>query len=170
MIPSTCYLDLDGVLVNFSKGYKKLSNGMSIRRYLETHTKPEAKNLFLNAGTKFWEELEWIEGGKELYDTASRLYKCIKILSSTGTQDETKSKIVEEGKRNWIKQHIPTIQPKDIFIVRGRLHKKEHASPNAILVDDVMETIHDWNAAGGVGIHHDYKNYQLTIDKLERLA
>jgi len=102
------YLDLDGVLVNFDKGYKKLSNDISLGEYAKLYGKQPAKEIFFNAGPKFWEDLEWISGGKELFNVTSDLFKQVFILSSTGTSDELKSKVVETGKRNWLKTHIPS--------------------------------------------------------------
>lgn len=164
------FCDMDGCLTNFNKGYKKLSNDISLGKYAELYGKQPAKDVFLNAGSKFWEDLEWIEGGKELFNAASSLFKHVCILSSTGTSDETKSKIVDAGKRNWLKVNIPSISPENIFIVKGRHLKQEHSNSNSILVDDLEDTVKSWNERGGVGIVHDYNNHQLTIEKLKELA
>jgi hypothetical protein len=164
------FLDMDYVLTNFSKGYKKLSHDISIGTYAELYGKESAKDIFLNAGTKFWEELEWIDGGRELFDAASSLFKHVFILSSTGTTDEDKAKIVEEGKRNWLKVNIPSILPENIFIVKGRHLKQEYSNSDSILVDDLEDTIKSWDSRGGIGILHDFNNYQDTIDELEILS
>jgi len=164
------YLDLDGVLVNFDKGYKKLSNDISLGEYAKLYGKQPAKEIFFNAGPKFWEDLEWISGGKELFNVTSDLFKQVFILSSTGTSDELKSKVVETGKRNWLKTHIPSIPSENIFVVRGRHRKQEHSTPNSILVDDMVDTVNSWNSLGGIGILHNSDNYQETIEELKLLS
>ena len=164
------FLDLDGVICNFSKGYKKLSHDISIGTYAELYGKESAKDIFLNAGTKFWEDLEWIDGGKELFNAASSLFKHVFILSSAGTTNEYKSKIVEEGKRNWLKVNIPSIPPENIFIVKGRHLKQEYSNSDSILVDDLEDTIKSWDSKGGIGILHNSDNYQETIDELDILS
>jgi hypothetical protein len=164
------FCDMDGVICNFSKGYKKLSHDISIGTYAELYGKESAKDIFLNAGSKFWEDLEWIEGGKKLFNAASSLFKDVNILSSTGTTNEDKAKVVEEGKRNWLKVNIPSIPPENIFIVKGRHLKQKYSNYDSILVDDIEDTIKSWDSKGGIGILHDYTNYRVTIDELEILS
>jgi hypothetical protein len=38
------------------------------------------------------------------------------------------------------------------------------------LVDDLEDTIKSWDSRGGIGILHDFNNYQDTIDELEILS
>ena len=164
------FLDLDGCIVDFDKGYKKLSGGLKIRQVANNKGEAKARSVFIDAGSKFWEDLDWIDGGRELFNTASRLFKNVYILSSSGTTDESKAAIVEKGKRTWLKQHIPSIDADHIFIVRGRRLKEKYSAPNSILVDDMADTVQAWKESGGIGILHNYLDYHKTISELENLA
>lgn len=164
------FLDLDGCIVNFNKGYKKLTNNISIEKIRDKQGDKVARDTFLNAGSKFWEDLEWIDGGKELYNAASSLFKHVYILSSAGTTDEAKAKIVEKGKCDWIIKNIPSMKMENVIIARGRHQKQKYASPLSILVDDLSDTIKLWDENGGIGILHKSDNYHLTITKLKELS
>lgn len=161
---------MDGVLVDFDNGYKKMTNGLDIKSFSELHGKDVAKNTFLTAGVKFWAGLDWIQGGREVFDTATKLFKTVKILSSAGTTDPEKGNMVIEGKREWLKKNIPSFPLQDAYIVGGRHLKQSYASKNSILVDDMAETIQQWNAAGGNGILHHASSYKKTIETLEDLS
>jgi hypothetical protein len=114
--------------------------------------------------------LDWIHGGKELWDASSRLFERVCILSSAGTTDEEKAAVVASGKRVWLKKNIPSISDNRIFIVPGKHRKQEYASKDSILVDDVAVTINQWNSKGGYGILHNSNSYKKTIEDLEDIA
>lgn len=40
----------------------------------------------------------------------------------------------------------------EVRVVNGGIGKKQHAKPGAILVDDSLKNIEDWNEAGGIGV------------------
>jgi hypothetical protein len=164
------YLDMDGVLVDFEGGFKRKSNGMNLKQFAQAHSDQAARAQYLEAGMEFWTGLDWIQGGKELWDTATRLYSRVCILSSSGTTDEVKSEVVEMGKRAWLKKNIPSLTPERIFVVRGKHRKQEFAAKNSILVDDIAATIKQWNEAGGFGILHNSSNYKRTLEDLEDVA
>jgi hypothetical protein len=65
---------------------------------------------------------------------------------------------------------MPEMDPSKVFIVFGKHLKIGYARKNSILVDDVWVTIHNWNKAGGFGIHHNYNNYKKTIEDLEDIS
>ena len=164
------YLDLDGVMVDFEGGFKKLTNGTGLKQFAQSQGDAAARAQYLQAGTKFWSELDWIHGGKEVWDTASRLFERVCILSSAGTTDQEKAEPVIAGKRLWLKKNIPSIPENRIFVVLGKHRKQEFAAKNAILVDDVAATIKQWNDAGGFGILHSSSNYKKTLEDLEDVA
>ena len=118
----------------------------------------------------WWENLEWIKGGKELAQTSKHLFDDVCILSSAGTNDPKRFAIIEEGKRLWIKKNMPYIKNNSVFIVSGKAFKKEYASKHSILVDDVAITIKEWNTSGGFGILHNSSNYKNTIETLIDIA
>ncbi len=166
----TLYLDMDGVLVDFNGGYKNLSNGMDLQQYAKNFNDEAAREKYLQAGSKFWADLEWIHGGKELYDAASLLFERVCILSSAGTTNEERGAIVTAGKLEWLKKNAPTIPTNRVFIVMGKHRKQEYAAKDSILVDDVAVTIKQWNDKGGYGILHNAKNYKKTIEDLEDIS
>lgn len=160
------YLDMDGVLVDFDGGFKKITHGMNRSDMINTQGEKAVRDKYLTAGIDFWANLEWIDGGRELWDSSNQLFNHVRILSSAGTTDVEKGKMVDEGKRNWLKKNIPSINQTNVFIVNGKHMKKKYASKNSILVDDVGITIKEWNQNGGYGILHNSKFYKKTIEDL----
>ena len=161
---------MDGVLVDFGSGYRKLTKGMSMKDMAEKYGADVARKHFLKAGVNFWATLDWEYGGKELFETATRLFNTVRILSSAGTTDPEKGKMVVAGKRLWIKTNLPSMSMSDVIIVPGKHVKKTYATKNSILVDDMPSTIRDWNAAGGYGILHESGRYKKTIEDLEDIS
>lgn len=166
----TVYLDMDGVLVNFNGGFKRLSSGLDLKGYAAAFGEPATRQRYLKAGEDFWAGLEWITGGEEVWNAASNLFERVCILSSAGTTDQEMGAVVEAGKRKWLHNHIPSLPPNRIFIVMGKHRKQEYATRDSILVDDASETIKQWNARGGYGILHNANNYKKSIEELEDLA
>lgn len=164
------YLDMDGVLVDFDAGFHKISRGIDIKRFSKEQGEQAARAKYLAAGVEFWAGLEWVNGGKEIWDTASRLFQNVHILSSAGTTDPERGEMVITGKRHWLSKHIPSMAVENIHIVLGSHRKQEYASPMAILVDDLNKTIQSWQGKGGIGILHDYAKYKKSVKALERLA
>lgn len=164
------YLDMDGVLVDFQGGYIKISGGKTLQEYAMAENESAARETYLKEGSSFWANLGWIHGGKELWDAASHLFEKVCILSSAGTTDIEKAAVVAAGKREWLKNNIPSLSSDRIFIVPGKHRKQEYAAKDAILVDDVAVTIKQWNAKGGYGILHNSKNYKKTIEDLEDIS
>lgn len=163
------YLDLDGVLVDFNSGYRKLFS-KGIKETQESEGEKAAREKYLAAGSTFWAELDWIQGGQELWNAAKGLFERVCILSSAGTTDPVRGQLVEVGKRLWLKKNMPEMSASDVFIVLGKHEKKKHAAKDAILVDDVRVTIDDWNKAGGYGILHNSKYFKTTIETLGDVA
>lgn len=161
---------MDGVLVDFEGGFKSLSNGMKSGEMANKYGEKVVQSQFLSAGIEFWANLNWINGGKELWNASKELFEKVYILSSSGTTDPMKGKTVREGKILWLQKNIPDMPEQNIFVVNGKHMKKTKASRDGILVDDVAITIKEWNAAGGYGILHNNKYYKSTIETLEDIS
>jgi 5'(3')-deoxyribonucleotidase len=71
-----------------------------------------------------------------------------------------------EGKRDWVTR---LDNMKNIYF-RKASSKADFSGKNKILIDDRADTIEKWNANGGIGILHDPKNPQATIDTLKELG
>lgn len=148
------YCDLDGVLVDFNKGYFDLTgNNISGHHY----SSPQFFAPINKSGVKFWNNLEWMSDGKELW---SYIEKYSPKLLSAPTRDH--SSIV--GKKLWSKRELPGVP----LILRSASRKKEFATSDSILIDDRESNVNDWIKAGGIGIlHTSTKN---TIKKLKELG
>ena len=149
------YCDMDGVLVDFERGYEELT-GKNIRG---NHVKGNADfwQPITDAGVEFWTKLKWMSDGKQLWDY---IKKHKPSLLSAPSREES-SRI---GKHIWVENNTPGVN----LILRAADKKQEFASPNAILIDDRADNIQRWKDAGGVGIHHT--SAENTINELEKLG
>lgn len=145
------YCDLDGVLIDFAKGYKDLT-GHELDG--EHRNDTDFWDPINKAGYDFWINLEWIEpDGHTLWDFIAP-YKPI-ILSAPSRQNESRV-----AKHDWVKRELPGTE----LILRSAKHKKDFAEPNAILIDDRKDNVDGWIEAGGIGILHT--SASETIDTL----
>ena len=147
------YCDMDGVLVDFDKGYKDLTG-------TEASFSTDPKEFWApihKMGAAFWIKLKWMPDGKQLW---SYIDKYNPKLLSAPSRDES-SKI---GKFVWVKRNMPGTK----LILRAAEQKQQFAKPNAILIDDRVDNIQRWKDAGGIGIHHT--STADTIKQLQELG
>ena len=147
------YCDMDGVLVDFDKGYKELTG----REASFDTPKEEFWAPIQKAGAAFWIKLQWMPDGKQLWEFIKPYNP---QLLSAPSKDES-SKI---GKFVWVKRNVPGTK----LILRSAERKQEFATPNSILIDDRADNIQRWKDAGGVGIHHT--SAADTIQQLKDLG
>ena len=147
------YCDMDGVLVDFDKGYKELTG---TEASFDT-PKEEFWAPIQKAGAEFWIKLQWMPDGKQLWEFIKPYNP---QLLSAPSKDES-SKI---GKFVWVKRNVPGTK----LILRSAERKQEFATPNSILIDDRADNIQRWKDAGGVGIHHT--SAADTIQQLKDLG
>jgi len=152
----TIYCDMDGVLVNFVKGYHELT-GVDVSTYVQGNA--AFWEPIDERGAEWWANLEWMHDGKVLWNYIKK-YKP-HILSSP-----SRSQSSEVGKKAWCQINIPG-QYKDILLY-PRHEKQQFAGENRILIDDLEKTIDEWNAKGGIGIHHT--SAISTIRQLKNLG
>ena len=154
-IQYTIYCDMDGVLVDFDRGYQELT-GMTTQQAdaigADTFWEPLTK-----AGAKWWITLNWMSDGKQLWNY---IKKYTPILLSAPSQQES-SRL---GKRVWVKRELPDVK----LILRPASQKQQYASPTSILIDDRQKNIDQWEAAGGIGILHT--STANTIEQLKKLG
>jgi len=150
------FCDMDGVLVDFNKGYHKLTGIQLDDTY---HTSSEFWDPINEKGQEFWSELEWTEDGKELWDYIS---KTLPVVLSAPSRNGFGSR---KGKVEWCDRELP----KGVkLILAYSKHKKKHSGKNRILIDDRKSNIDDWIKSGGIGIlHTSTKN---TIEELKKLG
>jgi hypothetical protein len=152
----TIFCDMDGVLVDFEKGYHDLTGNHASQF-------PKGDSSFWKPieeeGAMFWATLPWMSDGQELW---SYIKKHKPYILSAPSQDPS-SKI---GKEAWLKMNLQNNFKKAYFASRG--NKQMFAGPNKILIDDLQQTINEWNAKGGIGIHHT--SASNTIKELKKLG
>ena len=148
------YCDMDGVLSDFDKRFEEFG-GMPPQQFEKEKGKDQFWNLIdKQVGVKFWAGMPWMPDGKELWNHIKQ-YKPT-LLSAPSRENESRL-----GKRVWVKNNIPGTP----LILAAAEKKKNYARKNAILIDDRVSNINDWNAAGGIGILHT-----STSSTLEKLA
>jgi 5'(3')-deoxyribonucleotidase len=148
---------MDGVIVDFVKGYKELT-GIDTTQYVSGTSdfwQPIDKQ-----GPAFWATLDWTSDGHELWNYIKK-YKPY-ILSSPSRSITSKI-----GKKAWVQSHIPKTQYKELLLY-PRHEKQQFSGKNHILIDDMEKTISEWNNKGGIGIHHT--SATNTIKELKKLG
>jgi len=147
------YCDMDGVIVDFDKGYKELTG----RNASFDIPKEEFWEPISKAGAPFWIKLKWMPDGKQLWDYIKGYNP--DLLSAPSREESSKM-----GKRIWVKREVPGAK----LILRSAERKQEFATPNSILIDDRADNIQRWKDAGGIGIVHT--SAADTIQQLKDLG
>lgn len=148
------FCDMDGVLVDFDKGYHKLTGRDIAGQFFSDNHFWDPIN---DAGYDFWINLEWLEDAKGLWEFISPYGP--QILSAPSRQNESRV-----AKHDWVSRELPGTQ----LLLRTAKHKKDFAAPNHILIDDRLDNIEGWVNAGGIGVHH--KSAKDTIKQLKKLG
>ena len=141
------YCDLDGVLVDFNRGFKNLDaneDKLEPSEYEEKYGLDKMWKIIDDEGESFWANLRWKSDGRALWDYIKR-YDPI-ILSSP-----SRSKSSVEGKMKWIKRNLginqaePTRSSKkweeDSRIILSRNKHKYAKGETDILIDDTKAKI-----------------------------
>jgi 5'(3')-deoxyribonucleotidase len=151
---------MDGVLVNLEKGAFDVHGAK-----ISDVPKPERWDK-IHAIKSFWKDLEWTPGAKKIWNF---LKPYTPSIMSAWTKHDLNS---AKGKEDWLKSHVEKLSRSRINLVM-RADKKRFAKdgrtkqPN-ILIDDHPKNIGEWEAQGGIGIHHTSVN--RTIAKLKKLG
>ena len=154
------YLDMDGVLVNLEKGAFKVHG-----KQLSDVPKPDRWDKITQT-KDFWKNLEWMPGAKKLWNFLKPYEPS--IMSAYARTEPNSAK----GKQDWLKKNVEPLPNSRVNLVM-RSEKQKFArdgrtqAPN-ILVDDHPKNIREWEAKGGIGIHHTDVN--KTIAKLKELG
>lgn len=141
-----CYLDMDGVLVDFVNGALRehghtIPAGMVKWDFNKQLNIPDPE-FWGPFGRSFWANLEWMREGQELLSELEALFtpEHIVILSTPcGTPG------CAEGKLDWIKKHLPKYKRQYLFGPAKHLC----ASPSHILIDDYDHNVDKFRTYGG---------------------
>ena len=151
------YCDLDQVLVAFIKGAEKAIGGD-----FATSDKDERWKA-INQTKGFWANLDWMPGAKRLYQFIEK-YDPYVLSAYSGRDPSSKN-----GKMKWLAKNT-NFKRKDIHLVL-RSEKQNYAvsdgKPN-VLIDDHPKNIREWEAKGGIGVHHT--SVSKTVAELKRLG
>jgi hypothetical protein len=153
------YLDMDGVIADFSKKYREL--------YKIYPHEADTYKTFDGFFIKFIESREFAK--LDLMPDAMKLIEYLKSLSIpteilSSTSSEKRDADIREQKLEWLKNHgidFPAI------LVPGKRHKKNYSNAKSLLIDDTEQNIDQWREAGGVAIHH--KDVISTLNILKGL-
>lgn len=161
--PVRIFCDMDGVLTDFERGFKRLKANKkhrTVEEYEKKFGKHSIWKLIDHRKEFFWKRLPWTGDGRELWDYLKR-YKPY-ILSAPSRSEYSK-----DGKLQWIKLNLGFSQAKAIETPEEHdekpdkrvilSNKKEQfvKTKNDILIDDLSSNIEKWTKAGGTGIFHN---------------
>ena len=151
------YCDLDEVLVDFMRGADAAVGGNFVKM-----DKDERWNK-VNQTKGFWPNLGWKPNAKRLHDFIIRYNP--HVLSAYPDRDPN----ARNGKMKWLKKNTGFKRAKIHLVLRSQ--KKDYATtddkPN-VLIDDYIKNIREWEAKGGIGVHHT--DVGKTISELKRLG
>jgi len=158
------YLDMDGVLTDFTGACEKLGKHMM---FWFSNDKERFWKHLIYTGAEFWSEMPWIAGGKELYGFLERSGFSPTILSAVPSQERGKAIVdARKGKIQWLRKELG-IQYARNAILCFRHEKALQSGISRVLIDDSSENIREWEEAGGIGILH--KNASRTIQCLSKV-
>lgn len=131
----TCHIDMDGVLVDFVKGYNK---------YHDIDVIPTTYNPKLEVhhlGFDFWIGLDPTEECFKIMDLARKKFDDVQILTAPSKHPQCR-----KAKKYWINMHFGNMKVN--FLKR----KHFRAHPKCILIDDSDHQVDKFNQKGGIGI------------------
>jgi hypothetical protein len=140
----TLYLDMDGVLADFHKEYRKLDPQLADRKRFRQAV----------IEYKIFEDLDFMPDTQELLNHVSKLDSdvTVEILTSMGTHDPFQGQCAKNQKYLWLsKKNIPY---KANFVRNKQEKGALFAKENAILIDDSIGCVEPFTKAGGYGILH----------------
>lgn len=160
--PYNIYCDMDGVLCDFVKQWKKFYG--EDPKTAKKLNKQKFDEMLNNAPFEFWSTMEWMPG-------AQRMWKLISKYGAVILTSPADSRASIDGKRAWVQKNAPSNlgfrhigQP---ILFEKSYNKQKHAAPDAILIDDYKRNIDQWKASGGIEIR--YLNADQVIRDLAKL-
>ena len=143
------YCDMDGVLVDFVKGYELFMGKPPGPIYTNDEERKQFWDNFRDRlsvkgmkESEYWATLPPLKDGLLLWRNIKKYNPTILSAPSYNVKE---SKI---GKIHWVKKYLGSVPT----IIEYQKHK--WADNRSILIDDRKDFIDKWRAAGGIGIHH----------------
>jgi hypothetical protein len=148
------YCDMDEVIAAFTSGYTK-----NFGKNFAT-TDKEERWEDIKSKKDYWHTLPWMPGAQRMWTLINK-YNA-NILSAYSNRDANS----RPGKMAWLKKNA---RPNGKVHLVQRAEKQRFAMTNGkpnILIDDYIKNIKEWEAKGGIGIHHTSPSD--TISQLKR--
>lgn len=144
------YLDMDGVIADFTTAYLELTNSMcmydDIRDWnIYYYTKQTEEQFWMTvdlAGEDFWVNIPIY---KNAVDMIKKLREKDHVTILTSVSE--KAPIAAIGKIKWLNKHISPMIP---ICIDDK--KWKYAGPNTTLIDDKPENIIEFIKCGGKGL------------------
>ena len=155
------YQDMDGCIADFDKSFYDIT-GLTTDEVDDTELWSRISN---HGKSRFFSELPWMPGGKDLWNFITNNFLQVKILTALGKSDLV-DKQTTIGKRAWLHKNIPSLSDSDIIMVQNKHKKRHYSKPGDIIIDDTEVVIKEWNKKGGIGILH--KSAPETIAQLKQ--
>lgn len=159
------FLDMDGVLTDFTGACEKLNERMML--WYAADRERFWKHITA-AGTVFWSDMSWMAGGRELHGFLKSSGLHPTILSALPSPDRKIAMInARKGKMEWLKKELGTPYANDAILC-FRPEKALQSGTSRILIDDNSNNTREWEEAGGTAILH--RNADRTIRCLGKIV
>jgi hypothetical protein len=172
------FLDSDGVFSDFLGGMKKFFNFEFPEGHLPEHEhKAQSEWVGFKIWSRpfFWVDLDMLPGAKEMYDQHFSHHEptVLTAVPNNYVLDSIESVTAGMEKKQWWKKHFGAQQAERLIWTLSKLkHEyckaKEDPEHLYVLIDDHKTNIKDWEAAGGIGILHDPKQPEKTIEEFQQ--
>jgi hypothetical protein len=171
------FVDMDGCLTDFTRAFQEASKGwvikdkqgnvidtadgsLSFEEFKNNYSNSQAWKIVMRGGLGFWENMEWMSDGKELWNYVNSTFGSAEILSAPSSDPNS-----AKGKLIWCKRELNP-QPVKVNLVPAK-DKHIFAKPNHILIDDKDLNIQQWKEKGGIGVLH--KDTASSIKDIEEI-
>ena len=158
------YCDMDGVLCDFIVQAKKATGVIFTQDKSDSHWK------VIKEYPKFWSNMPWMPGGKQLWGFIKSHNPSILSAAVKNNQDPN----CKPGKLRWISGNLGLNNSARINLV-NRSQKQDYTMighsgkrEQAVLIDDYPKNITEWTAKGGIGILHT--SASSTIRQLKKIG